>query len=89
MRPTGGNPIYLDTNGVTIKAYDWAEVGDKGIINNIEYTIVDEATLRQMVSNYEDVTEIVTTKITDMSNLFKSKSEFNQDIGNLGYFKCY
>ena len=76
------NPIYLDANGVTIKAYDWAEVGDKGIIDGVEYTLVDEATLRQMVANDEDVTKVVTTKITDMSNLFKSKSEFNQDIGN-------
>ena len=27
------NPIYLDENGITIKAYDWAEVGIKGIIS--------------------------------------------------------
>ena len=45
----GSNPIYLDTNGVTLKARDWAEVGDKGIINGVEYTIVDEATLRDII----------------------------------------
>ena len=66
-------PIYLDTNGVTIKAYDWSEVGDKGIIDGVEYTVVDEATLRQMVANDEDVTKVVTTKITDISSLFKEK----------------
>ena len=73
-------PIYLDTNGVTIKAYDWSEVGDKGIIDGVEYTVVDEATLRQMVANDEDVTKVVTTKITDISSLFKEKNQFNQDL---------
>ena len=75
-------PIYLDTNGVTIKAYDWSEVGDKGIIDGVEYTVVDEATLRQMVANDEDVTKVVTTKITDISSLFKEKNQFNQGISN-------
>ena len=74
--------IYIDKNGVTIKAEPWAKVGDKGIIDGVEYTIVDEATLRQMVANDEDVTKVVTTKITDMSNLFKNKSVFNKDIGS-------
>jgi surface protein len=74
------NPIYLDENGVTIKAYDWAEVGDKGIIDGVEYTIVNESTLREMVANDEDVTKVVTTKVTNMGNLFQDKTGFNQDI---------
>ena len=49
------NSLYLDENGITIKAYDWAEVGDKGIIDGVEYTFVDEATLRQMVANKPDI----------------------------------
>ena len=76
------NPIYLDENGITIKAYDWAEVGDKGIIDGVEYTIVDEATLRQMVANEQDVTKVVTSKITNFERLFSNKTEFNQSIGN-------
>ena len=43
------NPVYLDANGVTIKAIDWAIVGDSGVINGITYTNVDEATLRTMI----------------------------------------
>ena len=50
------NPVYLDENGVTIKAKDWAIVGDTGEINGITYTVVDEAMLRNMVTNSEDVT---------------------------------
>jgi surface protein len=76
------NPIYLDENGITIKAYDWAEVGDKGRIDGVEYTVVDEATLRQMVANDEDVTKVVTTKVADMNSLFDSKEDFNQNIGS-------
>ena len=76
------NPVFLDKNGVTIKAYDSSNVGEKGIINGIEYTIVDEATLRQMVANNEDVTKVVTTKVTNMGGLFQNKTSFNQNIGS-------
>ncbi|WP_224485589.1 BspA family leucine-rich repeat surface protein [Robertkochia aurantiaca] len=76
------NPIYLAENGVTIKAFEWAVAGDKGIIDNVVYTIVDEATLREMASNNEDVSSVVTSLITNMSQLFSQKSEFNQDVGH-------
>ena len=67
------NPIYVDENGDTTKAYDWATIGQKGLINNVEYTIVNEATLRQMVVNDEDVTKVVTTRVTNMNRLFIDK----------------
>ena len=76
------NPIYLDENGVTIKTYDWADVGDKGIIDGVEYTIVDEDTLRQMVANDEDVTKVVTSRISAMNQLFMDRDNFNQNISN-------
>jgi surface protein len=79
---TGLNPIYLDENGVTIKSYEWANVGSKGIINGVEYTIVDETTLREMVTNDEDVTKVVTTKVANMNSLFESKEDFNQNVGS-------
>jgi len=74
--------IYIDKNGVTIKAEPWTKVGDKGIIDGVEYTIVDEVTLRQMVANEQDVTKVVTSKITNFERLFSNKTEFNQSIGN-------
>ena len=78
----GSNPIYLDTNGVTLKAKDWAEVGDKGTINGVEYTIVNEATLRSMVYNNQNLSRIVVSKVSDMSKLFSNKSSFNYNINN-------
>jgi len=76
------NPIYLDTNGITVKARDWAEVGMKGTLDGKQYTIVNKETLESMIENNEDVTAVCTTKITDMSYLFYNADTFNQDIGN-------
>ncbi len=74
-------PIYLDENGITIKAYEWSQVGQTGEINGVAYTIVDESMLRAMIENEEDVSRVCTTKVTDMSLLF-SGSTFNGDIGS-------
>jgi surface protein len=81
------NPVFLSENGITIKAKEWAEVGDQGVIDGITYTVVDEAMLRQMVVDGEDVTKIATTKVTDMARLFagdlnSEKRPFNEEIGN-------
>ncbi|MDC1198442.1 BspA family leucine-rich repeat surface protein [Flavobacteriaceae bacterium] len=83
-------PIYLDSNGVTIKACEDANVGDMGVIDGVTYTVVDEAMLRAMVANEEDLTKVVTTKVTDMSNMFFLgvvngviiSNDFNQPIGS-------
>jgi surface protein len=72
--------IFLAANGVTIKCPD-AEVGDKETINGKEYTVVDRATLTDMIAKSEDVTCVCTTKLTIMYQMFSSSS-FNQDIGS-------
>ena len=41
---------YLDTNGITVKANTWANVGDTVTINGEIYTVVDLETLNQMIS---------------------------------------
>ncbi|MGB5459292.1 MAG: BspA family leucine-rich repeat surface protein [Eudoraea sp.] len=80
--------IYLDENGVTIKAYEWSQVGQTGEINGIVYTIVDETKLREMVESGEDVTKVCTTKVTSMGGLFIGNifsgepNPFNQDISS-------
>jgi surface protein len=85
----GDNPVYLAENGITIKACEDASVGDTGVIDGVTYTVVDEAMLRDMVANEEDVTKAVTTRVTDMTELFFLGSNdngtpifnnFNQDI---------
>ena len=73
--------VYLDDNGITIKACDDAVVGESGIVNGVEYTVVDRAMLDQMIANDEDLTVVCTSSVTNMEDMFAS-SEFNQDIGN-------
>jgi surface protein len=79
-------PIYLDNNGVTIKACDDANVGDTGVINGYTYTVVDEDMLREMIENDENVIRVVTTKVTDMLQLFyidaDTTTDFNQNISS-------
>ena len=83
------NPLYLDSNGVTIKSYDWGEVGDTGEVNGVTYTIVSKQQLRDMVLNNEDLSKICTSKIYDLTDLFFSWEgdemiihEINGDISN-------
>ena len=74
------NPIYLDENGVTIKAFEWSIIGDIGVFNEVIFTVVDDQTLLNMASNDEDFTGICTSKVTLMTQLFSEKNTFNQDI---------
>ena len=85
--------IYLDDNGVTIKATEYAVIGESYELNGDTYTVVDETILNTMIDNEEDITRVVTTFITDMRGLlYRSEEEtnlpteytrlFNQDIGN-------
>ena len=77
-----GNPVYLADNGVTIKAKEWAILGDTGVVNGIGYTIVNSETLVNMISNGEDVTSVCTSRIVDMSAFFENNTSFNQDISS-------
>ena len=74
--------VYLADNGITIKACEDANVGDTGVIDGVTYTVVDEAMLREMVGNEQDVTKLATTKVTDMGYMFYGATAFNQPIGN-------
>jgi surface protein len=74
--------VYLDENGITIKACDDVIVGNVGTVNGIEYTVVDRDMLDEMIANDEDLTVVCTTRVTDMSEIFSGSDEFNQDIGS-------
>ena len=79
--------VYLDDNGVTIKAYPCANIGDIGTIDGVEYTVVDNEMLFQMRGDFgqiitADFTKLCTTRVTNMSGLFLCYEEFNQPIGN-------
>ena len=73
------NPLYLDSNGITIKAHKWAKIGDEGIINDVRYTIVDIETLRNLINRGNSYDRVCTSFIADMFRLFYQK-ETSQDI---------
>jgi len=53
--PTDCDVVYLDENGITIKACESANIGDVGTINEVQYTVVDREMLDQMLLNEEDM----------------------------------
>jgi hypothetical protein len=57
------------------------EIGFTKEIDGVNYKVVDSVMLYTMVKNGEDVSNVVTTKITNMSGLF-SKTKPNGDITN-------
>lgn len=81
------SPVYLSSNGVTIKAHSWASFGDVGTVNGKEYVIVDRETLKSMVAQDMDYSAVCTSLITDMSTVFKYGSKNHNisswDVGNV------
>ena len=80
--PINNALIYLDANGVTIKASAAAIIGDTGTVNGILYTVVDSLTLRNRIISNADVTNVCVSRITDMIGMFYNASSFNQDISS-------
>ena len=88
------NPVYLDENGVTIKSEEWGIVGDIGVIDGVEYLIVNSDDLYLMIqsgTSYDgvgnDYSRVVTTYVTNMKDLFKNSSgnnsiKMNYDISS-------
>lgn len=83
------NPVYLDSNGVTIKAFAWASIGDKGVIDSVEYTIVDNTSLNTSVLNGDDLSKLCVSRVNNLSNAFSgiSPSQINDitswDVSNV------
>ena len=65
-----GELIYLDANGVTIKASNNAVIGEEYSLNDKSYLVVDKTILREMLVENKDVSKVVTTFITNMDDLF-------------------
>ena len=71
---------YAD-NGVTIKASPLSQSGLQQQFNGNTYYVVSEEELRQKVQDGEDLTFVVTSKVTNMEDLFKGK-DVNGDISS-------
>ncbi|WP_221898773.1 BspA family leucine-rich repeat surface protein [Robiginitalea sp. SC105] len=74
--------IFIDANGITVKASQNAVVGDRKVLNGKEYIVVDRPMLVAMINSGEDVSVAVTTLINNMGELFADNSNFNQDISS-------
>ena len=78
------NPVYLDANGITVKARDWARPGDKGTIDGIEYRVVDNFSIGVLLQSGN--ANVCTTRVTDMKGLFCAcdfeSGDFNKDISS-------
>ena len=76
------SPVYLADNGVTIKAHKWAKIGDEGIVDGVLYTIEDKGSLLEKIEKGYFLNRVCTSLITDMSELLKGNTAFNQDISS-------
>ena len=72
--------IYLNTNGITVKCKG-LPVGYKGFFEGEVYEVVDNKLLRKRVKQGVRLDRVVTSMVTDMSDLFRN-ADFNQPIGN-------
>jgi surface protein len=76
-------PIYLDSNGVTIKCREYLPVGFVGELYGIEYTVGRRSDISTWISEGRNLNQLCTTKITYMSYLFGLPNhEYNGDISN-------
>ena len=78
------NPIYRHTNGVTIKAADCAEAGKEYMFEGQKYYVArGKYDIKEKIAaNAYPANRIVTTRVTNMSEMFHQNSSFNQDIAN-------
>lgn len=80
QKPSGEPKFFLDDNGITCKCEN-VYVGQKGMINGVEYLAVNDDFLRHLVRQDIDLTRLCTSLVTDMSYLFMGVS-IDQEIGN-------
>jgi surface protein len=73
-QPLTSSTVYIDDNGITIRAKESAEIGDEVLVNGEEFIIVDEQMLRDMVNNGDDLSKVITSKVFNMGYLFKGKA---------------
>ena len=85
--------IYLDENGITIKCTPNCYVGFKGIVNGIEYEVVDRELLEERIVQNSELSNLCVSLIEDMSSLFINsgfnKSINNWDVSNVSSFTSF
>ena len=71
----------LDSNGVTVKCTGCV-AGDTGILGGLTYTAHDNTSINAKPIGDTDWNRVVTSLVTDTSDLFKNQATFNQDISS-------
>lgn len=74
-----GVGIYLHENGKTLIATPETTVGESYDYGGISYMVVDNTNIKSVLTTDPSL-PIVTTKISDMTELFKDNKTFNEDI---------
>jgi len=73
--------LYLAENSITIKANSAAKPGDTLVFEGVEYLVVNDQMLRDIITDdREDISKLVTTYVTDLSNLFENKQTITPNI---------
>ena len=73
------NVVYVGLNNI-VMASAGAVNNEQGNIGNVTYTVVNLTTLKFLIEQGDDVSKVVPSLVTDMSDLFKNNSTFNQNI---------
>ena len=77
-----GKPtFYLDYNGITVKCINCV-AGDKGKVGDVMYEAVDRDLLIKRRGEGADLSKVCTSLVTDMTEIFKDATLFNQDISS-------
>ena len=63
-------PLYLSENGKTIIAEDWAVEGQSYFLADVEYLVVSEEMLRELIDEEQDYSHVCVSKVTNMDQLF-------------------
>ena len=73
------NAVYVGLNNI-VMASAGAVNNEQGNIGTVTYTVVNLTTLKFLIEQGDDVSKVVPSLVTDMSDLFKNNSTFNQNI---------
>ena len=73
---TKNSILYIHVNGYKSAKYQL------NVLKEQPNTPITKAELKKMIQNNEDVTQVNTSQISDMSKLFERNKEFNQNINN-------
>jgi surface protein len=73
--------VYLSENGITIMCPN-RRIGEKGLVDGIEYEVVDRNLLIQRRNEGEDLSKVCTSNVTNMSSLFRGQSDLKYSFDN-------